>query len=61
MKTTTNEATYTIKAGTIVHIHGIPLEVLADVAAFTAPENIALIDTPPTVGGWSGVAGAGKQ
>jgi hypothetical protein len=34
---------YTIKAGTIVHINGIPVEVRADTPAFTAEGNQALI------------------
>jgi hypothetical protein len=39
-----NEATYTIKAGTLVHIKGIPVRVLADAPAYTHPGNIPLIE-----------------
>lgn len=39
-----SEATYTIKAGTTVHIHGIPVKVLADVPAFTNEGNVGVIE-----------------
>ena len=47
------EATYMIKAGTVVTINGIPLEVLRDTPAFTSLATIPLIDVPPPVGGWT--------
>lgn len=38
------EQNYTIKAGTVVKINGIPIKVLADTPVFTHSENIPLIE-----------------
>jgi hypothetical protein len=46
---TQTEATYTIKAGTVVKINGIPVEVLVDTPAYTHPGNIPLIEEEITV------------
>ncbi len=53
------EATYVIRAGVVVHLNGIPLEVLADTPVFTNPANIPLLAqsgaaAPDTASGESG-------
>ncbi len=42
-----NETTYTIKAGTVVHVNGIPVEVVADTPALTNSANIQLLPADP--------------
>lgn len=50
---TQKEPTYVIRAGTVVYLNGIPLEVLADAPVFTHLDNIPLLAqsgaaAPPT-------------